>query len=124
MIRQLRPVVKPGEVWESRDTRDFFKGPDGFGSRQVRVVQVLSRHVVVKNTVTGKETTIQLAVFASRRMRGGFRKVADAPPKHEYRIVGPAGNVSFRLSRSMRLAGWGLQRRGPEDDAWEDVPNE
>lgn len=86
------------------------------------MVQVLTQHVVVQNVVSGRITTIKLAVFASRRSRGGFRKVEDAPPQYEYRIVGPVGNICFRLSRTMRQTGWGLQRRGPESDAvWEDL---
>lgn len=120
-------VVKPGQVWESRDSRDYFKGPrkdSPSNPRQVRVVQVLTQHVVVQNVVTGRETTIKLAVFASRRMRGGFRKVEEAPPKYEYRIVGPAAYVCFRLSRAMIESGYRVQRRDPESsDTWEDLDN-
>lgn len=120
-MKVLRPVVKPGQTWESRDTRDYLRGPNG-SSRQVVVQEVLTRHVVVRNVVTGRVTTIKTVIFASRRSRGGFRMVKEAPSEYQYRIVGPSSFICFKLSRAMKDAGYRLQRKGPVDgEDWEDV---
>lgn len=111
----MNPVVKPGEVWESRDTRDLQRGPSG-SPRRVRVIRVHDGMVHMVNVMTGRQTHAQLAVFASRQMRGGFRKVQEAPATYRYRVIDAEG-VLFEVPEGTRL-----QRRGPlSSDKWENV---
>lgn len=124
---EVAPVVRRGEIWESRDSRDIGKGPWDPAAgralpRQVRVVRVQYGRVLYENVVTRRMGSVDLVRFASRRARGGYRKVWT--PDYEYRVTSPAVPTRPRLSRAMREAGYVIERRpqGMTDRPWEVAP--
>ena len=126
-MSEVAPVVRPGEIWESRDIRGAtyqydLQGKRCIKRRRVRVVQVWPDRVHVINVLSGRQAHIQLKIFASQRARGGYRKVAEAPSHWEYRVVTRDGMVVFALDRAAQAQGWHLERRGPlSSSTWEDV---
>jgi hypothetical protein len=69
---EVAPVVQPGDIWESRDSRDLGKGPRDLNTgralpRRVRVIRVQHGRVLYENVVTGRPGNTSLQVFGSRR---------------------------------------------------------
>lgn len=65
--------VKVGQVWESRDARDFNAG---HGGRQFRVTAITGNHAVVFNLHSRRHSKIRLDRFRGTDAKG-YRLVKD-----------------------------------------------